>query len=726
MQPSPSHRHPNASKASAGLGWVARVAAWSVAHRRLVLVGVLVSLVFGAVVAAGTMGQLQLARFAMPGSDSVRVAEQLAARGYGTPNLTLLVSSQQPLDDPAVVAASRQIEASLRDDPVVDDVFSYWSTDQWSVLRAGQGNQALIMARLTGDATQARQHLRDLSPRLSGQHGPIEVAVGGRDEIFRQAADQARADFGLAELIIIPGVLILLLLVLRRPVAALLTLGLGIMAVVWSMALVRGVAGLVEVSTFAANLILVMAVALGVDYGLFVIARYREARAAGQSIPEAAVTGATRAGSAVVVSAAAVCVALLALLLIPFAFLQSFSYAGIIVVACAVVGALVVLPALLALWGRWVDRPVVARSVEAGRFARVARRVMRRPLLWLAAGLMVVGLLGAPVLWLRPGPPDDRSLPPTASSRMVQERIRQDFPAEVADILTIVPAAPDDRWTDQQRATLTAALTRVPGVVDVVNAPDRGLDPAGPLVVVPATAALADDPYGLVAAVRAVPTPTAALVGGYPAELADFRDGLVARLPLVIAVMLVLSSLVLVVATRTIVLPLKAAILNSLSLSVLGGVLVWVFQDGHLASLVGVTATGSLDLSIPLLMLCLAFGLSMDYEVLMLSRIIEEHRAGATLTTAVARGLQRSAPLVSAAALILAASFLVYATSSISYLSMLGIGMALVVLVDATIIRLVLLPASMRLMGRANWWWPGRRGGRAAAQDFVQADDQVN
>ena len=193
------------------------------------------------------------------------------------------------------------------------------------------------------------------------------------------------------------------------------------------------------------------------------------------------------------------------------------------------------------------------------------------------------------------------------------------------------------------------------------------------------------------------------------AELAQPRALLLDRLPVVVIVMLVLSTIILIIATRTIVLPLKAAVLNMLSLSVLAGVVVWVFQDGHLADLLGFSPTGSIDLSIPILMMCIAFGLSMDYEVLILGRILEERRNGASLEKSVSTGIQRSAPLVTIASTILAASFLVYLSSSLAYLKMLGLGMALVVLVDATIIRMILLPAAIKLMGQANWWWPRAR-----------------
>lgn len=685
-----------------------RVGLWAVRRRRRVLWGTLLVMVVAGAIAAGTLSQLQLARFQAPGSESMQAAERLADLGGGASNVSVLVTAPDGVDDPASAAAALEVQEELAATEGVADVFSYWSTDEWSTLSSSDGSQALILARLTGDATQARERLAEVSEELTGAHGPVSVEFGGSEEVFRQVAEQARADFAISEVIILPGVFLLLLLVLRRPAGALMTLGLGLISVVGSLALLRGMAALTDVSTFAANLVLVMGVALGVDYGLFVIARYRESREAGQSQRQAAVTGAAKAGHTVLVSAAAVCAALVALLIFPFAFLRSFTYAGVAVVACAALAALVVLPAMLGAWGHRVERrtPPKVEPAEGG-YARMARRVMRRPVAWLLAGTAFLLALGAPALGLTVGPPDDRILPAETSSRVTQDKIRAGFDAEVADLLTVAPAG-DAEWSAAEVSAYTAAIEEVPGVVEALPPSERGLETPAPIVVVPSAEALSGASYALVDDVRAVAAPSAALVGGSPAELADFRDSMVERLPWVVVTMIVLSTLVLVAATRTILLPLKAAVLNLLSMTVLLGALVFVFQDGNLAGLFGVTATGSLDLSIPVLMVCVAFGLSMDYEVIMLSRIIEEHDAGADLETAVATGIQRSAPLVTAAAGILAASFLVYLSSSLVYLLMLGIGMTLVVIVDATIIRTIMLPAAMKLMGSANWWWFGQ------------------
>lgn len=707
--------------------------------KRVLLIFALVLVVAG-VLAAGTLPQLQLARFETPGSPAVLAQEELAGLGSGPPNVTVLITARDgDVDQADVAAAAGEVEAALDAEPGIEDVFSYWSSDDWEVLRSGDGSQALIVARAAGEATEARALVGELSAEWSGDRGPVTVAFGGQEEVFRQVSDEARRGFGLAEAIVLPGVFLLLVLVFRRVVPAALILALGVVTIIGSMGALRIVAALTDVSTFAANLVLVMAIALGVDYGLFIIARHAEGRAAGLSPARAAAEAVRGAGMTVLVSGAAVSASLLGLLLLPFPFLRSFAYAGVAVVLVASLGAVVVLPAVLALLGERLDLSRAALpTTPTGWFERVARRTMRRPVVYVALAGVFVLALGAPLLGLRVGPPDDRILPAETTSRQVQDAIRADFDSEVADSLFALPSS-GGSFTAEQSAGLAQAFSTVDGVAEVHGGGERYVDGAAvgpspetfaaPVVIVPTSERLDTDPYGLVTDVRtAADTWNAdngnagAVVGGYPAVLDDYRSALVERLPWVFLFVLVVSTLVLMLSVRSIVLPLKAAVLNLLSLSVLGGVLVWVFQDGNLSNLLGFTATGTLDLSIPILMFCVTFGLSMDYEVLLLSRILQEHDAGRRLEDSVARGLQLSAPLVTTAAGILALSFLVYLSSGVVYLKMVGLGMALVVLVDATLVRLVLLPASVKLLGKANWWAPrwlrapeGRQGVRPQA-----------
>ncbi|WP_242454580.1 MMPL family transporter [Bailinhaonella thermotolerans] len=681
----------------------------------VVIAGVLLTLL-AAAVAAGTIPALSLNRFEAPGSEASRARDMLARQfGTGSPNIALLVTARRgTVDSPAAAEAGRALTRELAAYPGVGGAESYW-TRPAATLRSGDGRHALVLAWAPGDADAVRRDLLpDLTPRFTRDGPAVTVRVGGGDEVFRQAADLARQDFLRAELVVLPLVLALLWAVYRRLSAALVTLGVGIFALAGALALLRVVTLFTEISTFAANIALVLGIGLGVDYGLFMIFRFRERLRAGEDVPAAVRQALATAGRTVVFSGVTVAAALSVLLAFPFPFLASFAYAGVAVVLTAVAGAVVVLPAALVLLGRRVERRSPARADVFWHGAAV--RVMRRPVMYGGAALAVLLLLGAPFLGVRFGLPDDRALPASAPVRQVYDVVRAGFQAEEADAIQVVSA----RGQGAAAGPYAAALSRIPGVLRVDSAAGQyaGGARVGPadgrfaggsgtwLSVVPSSERLASDAVGLVRAVRAVPAPFDAAVGGYPADLADYRDAVTGRLPLVAGLIVLVTFAVLFLMTGSVVAPLKATVLNGLSLSVMFGALVWVFQEGNLSGPLGFTPTGSVEPSIPILMFCVAYGLSMDYEVFLLSRIKEEYDRTGDPVASVAHGVSRSGPLVSAAALILAVSFAAYATGRVVFLQMLGVGMALAVAVDATLIRGVLLPALMRLAGHANWWSP--------------------
>lgn len=689
---------------------------------RIVLFSGLLLILALAVPAAGATGAMVLSRWEAPVSESARAAAVLARdHDTGNANFILLVSAPAAgVDDAPVRAAATGIAAELSREPAVADVRSYWDSGADPTMRSADGRHGLILAHVRGDATAARQEIRErLLPAYSRDTGVVRVAVGGGEAVAGQVSESATADFLRAELLIVPLMLVLLVVIHRRVWPAVLTLGVGVFAVVAALAALRLLAGVTEVATFAANITLVMGVGLGIDYSLFMIARFREELAAGAAVPAAITTMRRTAGRTVVVSGLTVATSLSALLLFPFAFLRSFAYAGVLVVAAAVLGALVLLPAALTLLGRRVGPP----RASAGRvWHRLAGLVMRRPVVFGAAGLALVAVLGAPALGLRVGLPDDRVLPPAASTRQTYDLLRAVLDTEPNDAFAVVvPGRPDT-------AGYAAALSRVPGIAQVnavdgvfvagerraaVARPGRLTGASGTfLEAVPTRAVLAGTAVpDLVAAVRAVPAPVGGVaIGGYPAELTDFRALLTSRVPLVAGLLLGISFLVLVAMSRSLLIPVKATVLNLLSLAVMFGVLVAVFQDGAFASVLGFTPIGTLDPAFPILMFCVAYGLSMDYEVFMLSRIREHYLRTGDNRRAVLDGLRGSAPLITAAAATLAVSFALYATGDVMYLQMIGVGTAVAILVDATVIRAVLVPAFMRLAGEANWWFPaGKR-----------------
>ncbi len=681
-----------------------------------VLIGALLVLLGLGAYGAGAQEDLALSRWSAPGTESVSAGDRLRDDfRTGNPNLALLVTARDgDVDSPRTEGAARELVAEVEGLPRVTDVTSYWEADS-PALRGEDGRRALILVRLEGSATETREELVSLSPELTRTTAELDVRVGGQEEISRQVGAEARADFLRAEAFAVPLVLLLLILVYRRTTAALLTMAVGLLSVLGTLAGLRLLAQFTEVSTFAANLALVLGLGLGVDYSLFVINRYREERAEGRDQRDAVLAATVTAGRTVVFSGVTVAVSLSALLVFPFFFLSSFAYAGVLVVCTAVAGAVLVLPAALARWGHRVER---AATPASGFWHRTALAAMRRPLLAGAGVLTVLLVAAAPVLGLRFGLPDERALPEGTSSRTTSEIVHREFAAEPTDTVQVVLAEPADTHV------YATQLSRIAGVFQVdapegtyqdgrrTGAPgqDRLTAPDGRarLAVVPTQRAMNGDVPALVERVRDTPAPARALVGGYPGETTDFRATLLDRLPLAVGIVLVATYVILFLMTGSVLLPLKATVLNLLSLSVMLGCLVWVFQDGHLSGLLGFTPTGSIEPSIPVLMFCVAYGLSMDYEVFLLARIKEEHERTGDTVRAVGEGIRRSAPLTTAAAGILAVSFLSYATGGVVFLKELGVGTALTILVDATLIRVVLLPVTMRLAGRANWWAPKR------------------
>ncbi|HEX8132424.1 MAG TPA: MMPL family transporter, partial [Actinomycetes bacterium] len=461
--------------------------------------------------------------------------------------------------------------------------------------------------------------------------------------------------------------------------------------------------------------------------------RYREELRAGREPADALLATMTTAGRTVLFSAATVAVSLLALLVFPLYFLRSFGYAGIAVVALAALGALVVLPALLAVLGRRVDRLRLplgrqrATSASAGGggfWHRLATGVMRRPLPIATGVVAFLLLLGTPFLGVRFGLPDDRVLPAGAGSRQVADALRTGFAADDASALAVVATGTGDPAAHRQDIDgYATALSRLDDVsrVDALTGSYadgrrlRGPTPASRrfaapdgtwLSVVPSVGSSSARGEELVARVRALPAPFGAQVTGPAAQLVDTKAALASHLPAAAAIIATVTFVLLFLMTGSVVIPLKALVLNLLSLTAVYGAMVFVFQEGHLADVLGFTATGTIDTSMPVLMFCIAFGLSMDYEVFLLSRIKEEHDRTGDTVAAVAVGLERSGRIVTAAAALLAIVFAAFATSQVSFLQLFGVGTALAVVVDATLIRALLVPAFMRLAGRANWWAP--------------------
>ncbi len=679
--------------------------------------------------------------FSDPHSASSRAADLLASTfDAGQANLLLEVRSPAGVTSPAATRRGERLTAQLRAAEFTSQVSSYWTApkDAAAGLVSTDGRAALVLARVAGSDSTAPNRAAKIVDGLDlGTHDGVSVRAGGQAIAFHQVNDTTKHDLAVSEMIAVPLTVIALIWVFGSLLAALLPLVVGIVSIVGTMAILRGLAGVTDVSIYALNMTTAMGLALAIDYSLFVVSRYREEIRAGHD-PDLAVRRTMQtAGRTVLFSALTVGLSLAAMMVFPVFFLRSFAYAGIAVVALAMVATLVLLPAMLALLGTRVDaldlrrgvrgllrRPAPApRPVEQGFWYRFASFVMRRAV---PVGLLVTALLvslGLPFLHAHFGYPDERVLPHAASAHQVGDDLRNDFAANASSSITL--AVPDTSGASGAVGTYAAAVSRVPNVGAVTSAAGtfargRQVGPGSPAMVaghatylVAQTEADAYSPAGkrALAGVEAVPAPWQVLVGGPAAVNRDSLSALGGATPYALGLIAVATFAVLFLFTGSVVLPLKALVLNTLSLSATFGAMVWIFQEGHFGSLFGdLTTTGYLTPTMPPLMFCLAFGLSMDYEVFLLSRIreawLDSPRTAADNTRAVALGLGRTGRIVTAAAVLMAIVFAAMAGSSVSFMMMFGTGLTLAVLMDATIVRGILVPAFMRLAGRWNWWAP--------------------
>jgi RND superfamily putative drug exporter len=712
--------------------------AWFTVRRRRLVLGFSALFVFtAAAIGSGAFGVLEDGGFEDPDAESERAGDILDARfdDDGAPSLVLLArTSNGSVDDPEATADGTALTDSLAAMPGVTEVQSYWSLGGAPPLRNSEGDEALVLARLIGDEDVI---VDDVHDQLGGRQGVFDVTVGGPDAIDSEITSTVESSLGRAELIAIPLTLLLLLLVFRSVLAASLPLLIGVMAIMGTFLVLFVLGSITDVSVYSINLTTALGLGLAIDYSLFIVSRYREELHRGLSVHDAVVRSVETAGRTVTISALTVAVSLSALLIFPLYFLRSFAYAGIAVVLLAMLAALVTLPAMLAVIGHRVDSRRSRRRAVAGggtgRIAdveeadgfwhRVATAVMRRPLPIAAAVIVVLLFLGAPFLRLAVGLPDERVLPESSEARQVSERIRAGFQGDSAAEFPIVVEA-DTGAADQAALAAYASdvselegVARVEGpdgvyqdgapVADTSPDPERYVrDDVAWLAVVPSVELQSGAGERLVEDIRSIDPGFDTLVGGSAAELLDTKDALQDRLPLALTIVAVTTMVLLFLMTGSVLIPIKALVLNLLSLTATFGAMVWIFQDGHLSGLLDFTATGRIDTSMPILMFCIAFGLSMDYEVFLLSRIKEEYDRTGDNAASVSLGLERTGRIVSAAAALLAITFIAFGTADVSFLKLFGVGLALAVLMDATVIRGLLVPAFMRLAGPANWWAP--------------------
>jgi putative drug exporter of the RND superfamily len=702
------------------LGW------FTVRRRRLVLALSALFVVAASVIGGGAFGVLEDEGFEDPNAESTRAAAALDdVFDTDAPNLVLLArSSTGSVDDAAAADAGVALTDWLaaRDD--VTEVASYWTLDRAPPLRSEAGDEALVLARVTGDEPEAL--VEEIRADLAEREGVLDVTVGGEEAVSADIVDSVETSLARAELIAIPLLLILLVFVFRSVVAASLPLLVGVMAIVGTFLALFILGSVTDVSIYSINLTTALGLGLAIDYSLFIVSRFREEMRKGLAPHDAVVRSVETAGRTVAIGALTVAVSLSALLVMPLYFLRSFAYAGIAVVLVAMAASLLTLPALLAVIGPRVDSRRARRRTASGAVEQhgfwhgVATAVMRRPLPIAVGVTAFLLVLGAPFLRLATGLADERSLPESAESRVVSERIRAGFDGDSGEAFAIVieqPRPAEDVAAFAARAATVDNVARVEGAGGtwvsgaLVDGPAPRSDRytaggASWLSVVPTVGPQTSEGEQLVKDIRSLDAPFEYLVGGGAAQLIDTKDAVQSSLPIALAIIVVATFVLLFLMTGSVLIPIKALVLNTLSLTATFGAMVWIFQDGNLSGLLDFTATGRIDVTMPILMFCIAFGLSMDYEVFLLSRIKEEYDRTGDNTRAVALGLERTGRIVSAAAALLAVTFLAFGTADVAFLKLFGIGLAVAVVMDATVIRGLLVPAFMRLAGQANWWAP--------------------
>ncbi|MEU6564537.1 MMPL family transporter [Nocardia nova] len=709
-------------------GLIGRISSVATRSPKFFLTAIGILFVVLGAVGSPVMGRLSAGGFISPDAESAR-AEQVLAQDFGLSGMQLVlgVESDTGVKGAAATTRADDIVTALRRDPAVEAVVSPWTDpERGGGLISRDGRTGLIVATVRGDDDSAPKAAHAIAEKLTGSRDGVTVRAGGQSIVFYEANTRAAHDLEIAEAIAMPLCFLLLMWFLRSAIAAAIPIVVGMVSIVGTLAILYALTFVVQLSVFAMNLTSAIGLALAIDYPLLIISRFREEIAGGRSRSEAIAVAVRRAGRAVAFSGLTVAIGVIGMAFFPMSFLRSIAYAGVAVVALSILLALTMVPALLLVLGDRINRKPLreAAPVEQSRLYRIARTVQRRPLLYAVPIIVLLLGLGAPVVGLRLGLPDDRVLPAGVAAHQVGDEIREGFDANPTGTVQIVMTGPGvhdtaalDRYSGE--------LSRVPGVTAVAG-PTGSYHDGARLGEGRAEMVAHDSAYLLVSSdanpyseqartqlddLRAVAAPASVRFAGLAQQTRDTATGIADAFPWALVWIAVVTFVLLLLVTGSVVLPLKTLVLNTLSLSATFGAMVWIFQDGHLGGL-GTVAPGYLAATVPALVFCTAFGLSMDYEIFLVTRFREEWEAApgtrADNDTAVAVGLARSGRVITAAAALMAVVFAAVITSQLSLMRMFGLGLTLAVVADATLVRIVLVPAFMRLLGTRNWWAPAR------------------
>jgi putative drug exporter of the RND superfamily len=667
-------------------------------RRRLILVAWLLLVVTGFTVGGGVTDKLSNKMDGAEGTESGEVHDLLEElRTHGSQ--VVAVVDGTPVDDERLRSEVQQASADIRQIDGVTAVFDRYDTGM-PALTASDGQASLLVAMLDRHAGHGHEVAAAVRERMKAIDAP-EVKVGGAaliDEEFKEAIER---DLAKGESMALPVAFVAMIVIFGGVVAAGLPLLIAVASVAVMLLVLTGIANFTDVSAYALNVVFMFGIGLGIDYGLLVVSRLREEKAAGLDVAAAVERTVATAGRTVAFSAMTVAVALSGLLAFGSPVFRSFAYAGGGVVIVSMIASLTLLPALLSVSWRRI-KPARIRDNDTGFFYRLASLVQRRALP--VAGVVAVLLLavGAPFLGARFENGDARYLPRNSEARSVAMTLADRFPSKGADPIVVIAEVDRD---DPRLGAYVEQVTNLDGVAGVSAWDDS---PAGTSVIeiVPEGPSQGDTAVGLVETLREDDPGFDTRVGGTAALLVDTKASIGSQLPIAFAIIVAATFVLLFLMTGSVIVPAKAIVMNVLSLGATFGGLVWVFQEGHLSGLLGFDPVGSLDLFMPVLIFIFAFGLSMDYEVFLLARIKEAYDETGDNDEAVRLGLQRSGRIVTSAALLIVVVFAGFASGEVLGIKQLGFGLALAVIVDATIVRSVLVPATMRLLGDRNWWAP--------------------
>ncbi|MDH6532722.1 RND superfamily putative drug exporter [Aurantimicrobium minutum] len=668
--------------------------------------------------------KLQASGYNDPNSESTLVYDQLSEEfNVDNPELTIIAEFGTSVDDADSVTAATELTSSIEDIAGVESVSSYYSLGSPESLKSTDGTAAYFFINYDTDVTASAETTL-IMDTLGDERDGVQLHYTGLSVMANALNGTIGHDIATAESIAIPLSIILLLFVFGSVIAAGLPLVIGGLSMLGSFFFIWVATQFTDVSIFAVNLISAMALGLGIDYSLLIINRFREERAKGVEIRDAVLATMETAGRTVLFSGLTVAVVLASLVIFPMYFLRSMGFAGVAVVIVAVLGALVALPAMLMLLGDRVNKWRIFKRdlvpTDTGVWSSVSRFVMKRAIPVFLITIVALGGLVALGNNVSFGLVDERVLPadsPTAISAEIQ-RTRFDG-QEAMPLQIIATGATDEQLADYvEELSNTAHIVRVQSALGVTVEGETNPQAAGMftdyviadhqrIVAVADVVARSQEGMDVVTEVRALDPPFEVKVGGVAADYADSMNGITEKVPLLLLWVFIATFILLFLFTGSVLLPIKAFLLNIVSLVATLGFLTWVFMDGNLQWLIGsFTPLENIESSMFILIAVVTFGLSMDYELFLLSRIKELHDEGMNTEDSVSLGLQRSGRIITAAALVLAANFLPMLTSGVTTVKMLGLGLAFAILLDATVVRGLLVPATMKLFGKANWWAP--------------------